>query len=789
MTQTLRVSRKLLYLLFSLALILISITYSNHFHNQFHFDDAHVAQNNIYIRSLENIPRFFQDATLSSSFPENQHYRPLVSTTLALDYAVEKDITRPFWFHVSMFAWFLVQCVFLFFFLCKIADRTIESPWNPFFALFGMTLYGVHTVNAETINYISARSDSMSTCWIIIALVTFVGWPRLRKWGLCLIPWFIACLFKQTAIVFPALAFLYVLLFEKQQALSTLFQPSTAKQTWLALLRSTGLLWGFGLALFYFIQSMEPPSYNPGGTSVYQYMITQPFVMVHYFFTFFLPLQLSADTDWSTLASAIDDRFFVGVLFILGALSVAFFTSKKQRTRPIAFGLLWFFIALLPVSSVIPLAEVMNDHRLFFPLIGLVITFCFIPYSFLLDKLQQQKNESLIPLTVLSICLILSAFSYGTYQRNKVWSTEETLWKDVTLKSPKNGRGLMSYGLALMSRGDLVQAKKYFLEAKKLTPYYFTLMINLGIVNDALGLNKEADAYFEKALKYRPDAPDVYIYYADHHRAEQPALAEQALNKVLSLSPGSIDAHHRLMQLYWEEENWSKLSQAVETALRLVPEDTLVKKYKYYADHRLDLISEALEKTHMPRSPDSLITLSNAFFEQRQYLAALKASEKALLLDPQLAIAYNNICAIHNKFRQYEKAKIACQKAISIDPNLDVVKNNLTKSLIYLKYGDAISQTTFLTHKAKLMPSLEVYIELSAQYYAQKNYDKAIKISKKAIALNPKSAIPYNNICAAYNQLHDFQRAEVACRKALELQPNFDMAKNNLEVSINGQHS
>lgn len=789
MTQTFRVSRKVLYLLFALALTLISITYSNHFYNEFHFDDAHVAQNNIYIRNLENIPRFFQDARLSSSFPENQHYRPFVSTTLALDYAIEKDITRPFWFHASMFAWFLVQCVFLFFFLCKIADRTIASPWNPLFALFGMTLYGVHTANAETLNYISARSDSMSTCWVIIALVTFTEWPRLRKWGLSLLPWLIACLFKQTAIVFPALAFLYVLFFEKKQSLSSLFQPSTAKQTWLELLRTTGLLWISGLAFFYFIRSMEPPSYSPGGSSVYQYMITQPFVMLHYFFTFFLPLQLTADTDWTTLTSAIDDRFFVGILFILGAISVAFFTSKKQRTRPIAFGLLWFFITLLPVSSFIPLAEVMNDHRLFFPLIGLVITFCFIPYLFLLDKFQQPENKSLIPLTVLSICLILGAFSYGTYQRNKVWSTEETLWKDVTLKSPKNGRGLMSYGLALMARGDLIQAKNYYLEAEKLTPHYFTLMINLGIVNEALGLNKEADDYFEKAIKYRPDVPDVYIYYADHHRAEKPALAEQALKKVLSLSPGSVDAHHRLMQLYWEEEDWNKLDQAVAVARQLAPEDTLIKKYEYYAKNHFDLISETLEKTHTPRSAEALSALSKTFFEQRQYLAAIKASEKALLLEPRLVIAYNNICAIQIKLRQYEKAKIACEKAMSIDPNLDVVKNNLTDSLIFLKYGDGIDRLTFLTHKAKLLPSVETYVELSAQYYDVKNYAEAAKTSEKAIALNPKLPAPYNNLCAAYNELHDFKKAEAACRKALEIEPNFDIAKNNLEVSINGQHS
>jgi hypothetical protein len=39
--------------------------------------------------------------------------------------------------------------------------------------------------------------------------------------------------------------------------------------------------------------------WTPGGTSRYAYLITQPFVMLRYFTTFFLPTDLSADSDWN----------------------------------------------------------------------------------------------------------------------------------------------------------------------------------------------------------------------------------------------------------------------------------------------------------------------------------------------------------------------------------------------------------------------------------------------------------------------------------------------------------
>jgi protein O-mannosyl-transferase len=56
----------------------VLLTYSNHFNNSFHFDDAHTIENNAFIRDLKNIPKFFTDATTFSSVPDNQSYRPVV---------------------------------------------------------------------------------------------------------------------------------------------------------------------------------------------------------------------------------------------------------------------------------------------------------------------------------------------------------------------------------------------------------------------------------------------------------------------------------------------------------------------------------------------------------------------------------------------------------------------------------------------------------------------------------------------------------------------------------------
>jgi tetratricopeptide (TPR) repeat protein len=42
----------------------------------------------------------------------------------------------------------------------------------------------------------------------------------------------------------------------------------------------------------------------------------------------------------------------------------------------------------------------------------------------------------------------------------------------------------------------------------------------------------------------------------------------------------------------------------------------------------------------------------------------------------------------------------------------------------------------------------------------------------------------YNNICAAYNQLKEYDKAIEACNKAIELDSNHSLAKGNLNFAI-----
>src|SRR5260370_37129398 len=94
-------------------LVLVCGAYANHFHNGFHFDDAHAILQNTFVRDLTFIPRYFVDATTFSDLPLNQSYRPVLQTTLAIDYRLGGG-DEPFPLHLPPFARYLIQLALAF---------------------------------------------------------------------------------------------------------------------------------------------------------------------------------------------------------------------------------------------------------------------------------------------------------------------------------------------------------------------------------------------------------------------------------------------------------------------------------------------------------------------------------------------------------------------------------------------------------------------------------------------------------------------------------------------------
>src|SRR3954470_7562544 len=167
---------------------LLFVAYANHFDNGFHFDDAHAIVDNPSLRDLRNIPRYFVDATTFSVLPLNQTYRPVLQTTLAVDYWLASGY-KPTTFQVQTFAWFVLQLLLLYGLFVTIAGRASNDiAANRSVALIATSLYGLHPLCAETVNYIIQRGEILSAIGVIGTVLVYARFPALRRLGLYLLP-------------------------------------------------------------------------------------------------------------------------------------------------------------------------------------------------------------------------------------------------------------------------------------------------------------------------------------------------------------------------------------------------------------------------------------------------------------------------------------------------------------------------------------------------------------------------------------------------------------------------
>ena len=647
------------------AVLLFAAVYANSLRNGFHFDDAHVVETNLFIRDLANAPRFFTDASTFTSLPQNAVYRPLVTLSLAIDYAVGRGLD-PVAFHAQQLILFAALGVCLFFFYRAALDTTSDKTQR-WAALFAATLFCVHTGNTQAGNYISARSELLSALGVVGSFLMYAYVPRTRRFHMYLVPVAIGLFAKNHAVVFAPLLLVYKILLEEQLAAGRLLEPVSRAAVKRVVLSSIPAFVVLG-ALVIFVESMGARGQHYGGGSRLPYLLTSAWVWVRYVGLYFVPAGLTADTDLR-LFMGFDARTLAGVALLAGTLAAAWFASRSREWRPVAFGIIWFWLALAPTSSVVPLAEVTNDHRPFLAFIGLNLAVVATLAALVRRFAQRATNPGRVhTATTVAASLVLLAHAGGTIARNRVWRDDETLWRDVSVKSPKNGRGLMNYGLALMRRNRLAEARALFMRARELNPAYTFLEANLGIVNNALGDPKTAEEHFKRAVMLDPTQPVVHRHYAPWLLSQgRGAEALSHFQLLVAYASADIEGRRSLMRLYAAMGADSALQRLARETVAIAAWDTLAQSY---AAGRVPLAPAT-------RDAQGWYDLGWSLTQAGQHVDAAQAYRASVAADPKRWDSWNNLGWTLGKLGFYDLAMPPLEKAIALKPDYQLAKNNL----------------------------------------------------------------------------------------------------------------
>jgi tetratricopeptide (TPR) repeat protein len=306
----------------------------------------------------------------------------------------------------------------------------------------------------------------------------------------------------------------------------------------------------------------------------WDYLMTELRVIVTYIRLIFLPINQNLDYDYPVYHSLFTPSVFLSFLFLLSILGLGvYLLLRGMKNNPpaphyrlIGFGILWFFITLSVESSIIPIVDVIFEHRLYLPMAGV---FTGITTGVLIAAKRLKIEKIVIPALVL-ITLLLSGL---TYARNTLWNDKISLWQDAVEKSPNKARPHNNLGREYNDKGLWDRAIAEFQTALRLNPDLAEAHNNLGFAYASQGRLDKAIAEYLTALRLKPDLAMAHtnlgIVYASHGQFDW-AIAE--FQTALRLKPDYAEGHYNLGIAYAYHGQFDWAIAEFQTALRLKPD-------------------------------------------------------------------------------------------------------------------------------------------------------------------------------------------------------------------------
>lgn len=524
--------------------LLAALVYANALPGSFHFDDSHSIENNPAIRSLANAGRFLTDASAISVLPQNRMYRPL----LAFTYAATAEL---FGVQAAAFVAFNLAvhlvCAVLVLLAVRRTRRLLGRPAPPegpdWVAVLAAALFAVHPLFSECVNYVSARSESMASALVLVALLVYLRGreaptrAREARWvGFAAALMFVAITTK--LVVAPFL--LSLLAFELAAAERQSWKRVAARLSAMAAAIVAAALVGVKMTPPFAVKSAS-------GFTRLEYLASELPAYFHYLRLFVLPYGQSADPSFPLANSFLEPRVLVAGGVLAAVVSLSAYGLLRRRLPGLALSATWFLACLAATSSIAPLAELVNEHR---PYLAGVALCALTAEAVLYGVPRLFRLEPPVQSAVLGALAASLVVGYGsvTVARNRVWQSEESLWRDVAAKGPDSARAQMNYGRALMARGAYAEADGPLKEAVRLGPSYSYAHINLGVLLLARGESAAAVAELDRAVALAPD-----LFWAHYYRGtaaeklqEPPANREVHFARAAALSPDFADAQYHL---------------------------------------------------------------------------------------------------------------------------------------------------------------------------------------------------------------------------------------------------
>jgi Flp pilus assembly protein TadD len=504
----------------------------------FLYDDQHVVVDNRSIRDLTDL----RTVLLA------EKARPLLGLTWAVNFAISG--LRPWSYHLGNVLIHAANAALVASLFLWMARRRGWADAERR-ALAGACLFAVSPMAVETVAYVSSRSTALAALFALASLrLAADGLVRSAPGRLALaLACFVAALAsKEEAASVP----LFLLL------LDYFFVAGRRVEEVALRVRRHAAFWAVAVAGLVVRRLatgawLPPPAVDPG-----RYLVTQLSAFPLYLLRALVPLDPAFYRGHPPAGWPPSPWTVLGLAATLGLAVVA--VKTRHRLPEAAFAMLWLGAGLLPSSSVVPLKEMVVDHRAYLGNAGV---------DFGLGSLLWRAG-GLRATAVATVLLAARALHYEWVLADPVRA-----WTDAARRAPAAAEAQRALGEAYAARGDR-RAEEALRRATTLDPDDYQSWSNLGAFYVAARRMAEAEPAMRNAARLAPADARVRDNLALVLLAlgrEDEAAAE--LEAAVDADPGLAQPRIDLATVELRRGHPDRARELLDEAARLVidPED------------------------------------------------------------------------------------------------------------------------------------------------------------------------------------------------------------------------
>ena len=585
-------------------------------------DNAHVYENPV-ITSLqwENISEMFTGERMGN-------WIPLTQLSFAIDHHFgELD---PMGYHVTNLLLHIFN-VLLVFWLFLLLSKNVT------FAFLISLMFSFHPMHVESVAWITERKDVLYAFYYLVSMICWYYWRQKEKrifQILSLAGFVLSILSKSMAVTLPVVLILMDVYYFNRPLKKVVFDKilyfilalAAAVITWKATYSST--------------------------TTYTQLNIIERLLMANYAFWFYpfkllFPFRLSAIYPYpQDINQALPGYYYLLPLLTAGLVILL----RKVKNRLIHIGFWFYFIMILPVLQLLPLAgsSLTCDRFTYLPGLGIFM---------ILLSLFKDKKQTVI---IVMLCILWGVLSW---LRMGVWTDGIVLHSDIITKYPALELPYINRGKAYGDRGEHGKAITDFSSAINVKPGSADAYNNRGNEYGKIKEYNEAIADFDKAITLRPDFAEAYNNRAHiYMETGNYAASETDFIKALELDPYYVSGWYNRGNLYRKMRRFEDAISAYTQALNLDRNRAEVYNNRGTAKTMAGQYREAISDFDMalklePQNVSFLNNRGNAYKDMGDVTRAIKDFNTAIRLNPKYSNAYHNRAVVYYDTGDFESAK------------------------------------------------------------------------------------------------------------------------------------